>query len=365
MVFSCKYPVVWCSEYRRNVLANGADDRLREIVRQVCLETNSEEPEVLPDQVHLLACVDPQVGIHRLVKLVSLIKPIKGRSSGCCARRSAGVAHGFRVSGPTAILFPPWAGLRWRSSSSPSSSMSKNATPSFVLELPLSVDGRDEHLLSARFEAARQLYNAVLGEALRRMSLMKESCEWQKGRDLPSKTRERSRAFAECARVFGFTDYDLQAYGTRCKNSCRIGEHLDAHATQTTATRAFRAAERYLFRSSGRPRFRTKRQGLSSVEGKSTATGTRWRTDRVEWSELILAPRFASPVRPEGQARGPEPGPPVSSQVRPSRAAECEGADPVVCPARLFRDSEVEGGPCPGQREGGARPRPVDRGGGG
>ncbi len=105
-------------------------------------------------------------------------------------------------------------------------------------------------------------------------------------------TRERSRAFAECARGFGFTDYDLQSYGARCKNRCWIGEHLDAHVAQSTATRAFRAAERYLFRSSGKPRFKTKRQGLSSLEGKSNATGIRWRIDRVEWSGLILAPRF-------------------------------------------------------------------------
>ena len=165
-------------------------------------------------------------------------------------------------------------------------------TQCFILELPLSISPQEETALAARFEAARQLYNAVLGEALRRMFLMKESKEWKKARTLPLKTRERSRSFAECSRRFGFTDYDLQAYGTRCKKSCWIGEHLDAHAAQTTATRAFRAAERYLFRSSGKPRFKTKRQGLSSVEGKSNATGIRWRTDRVEWSGLILAPRF-------------------------------------------------------------------------
>ena len=89
VVFSCKYPVAWCPEYRRDVLANGADDRFKEIIRQVCLETNSEVPEmeVMADQVHLLACVDPELGIHRLVSLgklvrpVKLIKLVKGRSS--------------------------------------------------------------------------------------------------------------------------------------------------------------------------------------------------------------------------------------------------------------------------------------------
>lgn len=77
VVFSCKYHVVWCPKYRRDVLVNGADMRLKEIIRQGCLETDSEilEMEVMPDHAHLLVEVDPQFGVHHLVKL------IKGRSS--------------------------------------------------------------------------------------------------------------------------------------------------------------------------------------------------------------------------------------------------------------------------------------------
>lgn len=77
VVFSCKYHVVWCPKYRRDVLVNGADTRLKEIIQQVCAETESEilEMEVMPDHVHLLVEVDPQFGVHRLIKL------IKGRSS--------------------------------------------------------------------------------------------------------------------------------------------------------------------------------------------------------------------------------------------------------------------------------------------
>ncbi|MBU2766717.1 IS200/IS605 family transposase [Acidithiobacillus ferrivorans] len=74
--FLAKY-VVWCPKYRRDVLVGGADLRLKEIIRQVCSETDSEmlEMEVMPDHVHLLVEVDPQFGVHHLVKL------IKGRSS--------------------------------------------------------------------------------------------------------------------------------------------------------------------------------------------------------------------------------------------------------------------------------------------
>ena len=32
IVYSCKYHVVWCPKYRRKVLVNGVDDRLKELL---------------------------------------------------------------------------------------------------------------------------------------------------------------------------------------------------------------------------------------------------------------------------------------------------------------------------------------------
>lgn len=77
VVYSCKYHVVWTPKYRRAVLVNGVDVRLADIIRTACTETRCGvlALEVMPDHVHLLVEVDPQFGIHRLVKL------LKGRSS--------------------------------------------------------------------------------------------------------------------------------------------------------------------------------------------------------------------------------------------------------------------------------------------
>lgn len=77
VVYSCKYHVVWCPKYRRDVLKDGADVRLKEIIREVCKESCSDliEMEVMPDHVHILVEVDPQYGIAKLVRT------IKGRSS--------------------------------------------------------------------------------------------------------------------------------------------------------------------------------------------------------------------------------------------------------------------------------------------
>jgi putative transposase len=77
IVFSCKYHVVWCPRYRRQILVSPVDSRLKEIVLQVAKEFRSKiiEIEVMPEHVHLLMEVDPQLGINSLVRI------IKGRTS--------------------------------------------------------------------------------------------------------------------------------------------------------------------------------------------------------------------------------------------------------------------------------------------
>ena len=77
VVYSCKYHVIWCPKYRRKVLIGAIADRLQELIHQGAIEHQSEviELEIMPDHVHLLVEVDPQYGIHRLVK------QIKGQTS--------------------------------------------------------------------------------------------------------------------------------------------------------------------------------------------------------------------------------------------------------------------------------------------
>lgn len=72
IVFNCHYHVVWCPKYRRKVLINGIDERLKVLIQE-CVERWHQEfvqVEVMPDHVHLLVGCDPQFGIHRLVKFV-------------------------------------------------------------------------------------------------------------------------------------------------------------------------------------------------------------------------------------------------------------------------------------------------------
>jgi putative transposase len=78
IAFQCAYHVVWCPKYRRRVIAGCMEARLKEIIAEVITEREGAwliELETMPDHVHLLVEMDPQFGIHKLVKA------IKGRSS--------------------------------------------------------------------------------------------------------------------------------------------------------------------------------------------------------------------------------------------------------------------------------------------
>ena len=70
VVYFCKYHVVWCPKYRRKVLTNGVDARLKELLLEYAtnLFVDILEMEIMPDHVHILMEVDPQFGIHKAVK---------------------------------------------------------------------------------------------------------------------------------------------------------------------------------------------------------------------------------------------------------------------------------------------------------
>jgi putative transposase len=77
IAYNCHYHVVFCPKYRRKVLVNGRDERLKAIVIETIARWGQElvELEIMADHVHLRVGCDPQFGIHRLGKY------LKGTSS--------------------------------------------------------------------------------------------------------------------------------------------------------------------------------------------------------------------------------------------------------------------------------------------
>src|SRR5215472_16161908 len=116
--------------------------------------------------------------------------------------------------------------------------------PTFLLELPLQVNSQQARHLRGHFEAARHLYNALLGEAMRRLRRMRADSRWQQARLIPRSDKQaRKAAFAALRKEFGFSEYALHTFATQA-NTSWIADHLDANTAQTLASRAYHAANR-------------------------------------------------------------------------------------------------------------------------
>lgn len=154
--------------------------------------------------------------------------------------------------------------------------MKKSTTPTFLLELPLAVNQAQARCLRARFEAARCLYNAFLGEALGRLHRMRADPAWQAALAIPKTLkRERQAAFSCLRDSYGFSEYAIHAFAKHA-NCTWIADHIDAVTAQTLATRAYQAVNRVCRGKAKKARFRSKGRGLDSIEGKRNDTGLRF-----------------------------------------------------------------------------------------
>ena len=69
VVYSCQYHVIFCPQYRRKVLVNGIDERIKTLILEKQEEYGYEiiDLEVMPDHVHLLIDGAPSPGIDKIV----------------------------------------------------------------------------------------------------------------------------------------------------------------------------------------------------------------------------------------------------------------------------------------------------------
>ena len=196
-------------------------------------------------------------------------------------------------------------------------SMSKKSkTPTFLLELPLQVNSQQAKHLRAHFEAARCLYNALLGEAMKRLKQMRADPRWQEARHIPkAQKQERQVLFSQLRQEYGFSEYALHAYATGAITTW-IADHIDSNTAQKLATRAYQSANRVCLGQAKKVRFKSQGRGLESVEGKSNKSGLRfvlqareewnagylvWQQDRlpalIDWDDSVVKHGLASRIK--------------------------------------------------------------------
>ena len=63
-VFACEYHVIWCTKYRRSVLSNEIQERLKSLILEAQTQYgyNIRAIETMPDHVHILVSI-PRVSL--------------------------------------------------------------------------------------------------------------------------------------------------------------------------------------------------------------------------------------------------------------------------------------------------------------
>lgn len=167
--------------------------------------------------------------------------------------------------------------------------MPRKTTPSFITEIPLIVNSVNNRELEARFNAGQQLLNVVLGEAMIRMELVRNSEPYQQAKKLKGDKNKaaRKKLFEESRKLHWFSDFEMQSFAVRTANKSKwIADKLDSNTIQKLATRAFKAVERVLFGKAKKFRFKTFDR-FKSVEGKTNKQGLRWTLRQTKREETI------------------------------------------------------------------------------
>lgn len=165
--------------------------------------------------------------------------------------------------------------------------MRQSTTPSFITTIPLVVTSQVESELLSRFQAGRQLYNALLNEAMVRMRLVQKSFQYQLAKTF-AKVKAKTEAFAAAIKQYKYSEYDLQAYATVVANASKwIAQKVDSNTQQKLANRAFQASEKVMFGRAKKVRFKDSSR-FRSMEGKTNKQGIRWTGDHLVWGKLKL-----------------------------------------------------------------------------
>jgi len=148
----------------------------------------------------------------------------------------------------------------------------KNA-PTHVVSVPLRLTPAQRSMEDARFEAARRVYNACLGEAIRRSRKVRSDPAFELAKSLPKAkpgskaSGARSRAFREVEDAHGFTESSMMSFASGLRNGW-VREHVPAQEAQILGRRAFRVTKRWSLGLGGKPRFKPAHRGLRSLECK-------------------------------------------------------------------------------------------------
>ncbi|WP_416151919.1 RNA-guided endonuclease TnpB family protein [Salipaludibacillus sp. HK11] len=156
--------------------------------------------------------------------------------------------------------------------------------PSYILNLPLKTEKWQEDILYKRLEIARKMYNACLGELLKRHKRMKQDKEYRSWIK-QGKSKERSQVLKGLNKKYGLNEYAVHAFVKPMQHHFK--KNIDSFTAQKIATRSWFTFEKFLYGPAKKVMFK-REDGLTSVEGKSNKSGIRFIDNIFVWNGLKI-----------------------------------------------------------------------------
>lgn len=174
--------------------------------------------------------------------------------------------------------------------------MKRTYTKSFVLQLKLNTNPKDDKILAYRFCCGVRMYNVLVKYCRKQLSLLSEDKLY---RELLSKrmTAGLSKSgknhineqLSAVRTSYGLSQYQLEGYIKL--QQYRYKKQIDSLTAQKIAACVWSAVEKYMFGDGKHIRF-CRYDDFHSMEGKNNASGIRFKDGRLHWNGLVIQPRY-------------------------------------------------------------------------
>jgi putative transposase len=176
-------------------------------------------------------------------------------------------------------------------------------TPTHVRSWPLCPSPAQRRDLRTRFFTGMRVYNAVLGEFIRRGRMVKADPAFDAARQMPRRTLSertaRRTAFRAAEQAHGFSAEAAQSFASALRRSW-VRVHLPAQETQNLGARVFDAVKPWHLGRRGMPRFKSGSRGLRSLAAKDGNGALRPKSDEsgrlvgLQWGAGFVIPIAAA-----------------------------------------------------------------------
>jgi hypothetical protein len=159
----------------------------------------------------------------------------------------------------------------------------------YVIEFEIHPKTKERHIIEKRFKIAKQIYNACLGETLKRLRKIRADKEY---RTLVQMVKEKSSAnnkecknrIKEIELFYGYSEFQMHDYVSPIQK--HFNGQIGSLEAQKLATRAFSSVEKMHYRKAKKVYFKRYDDDMS-IENKSNTTGLMLKDTIVKWGKNI------------------------------------------------------------------------------